>query len=80
MSKALLVTGGSRGIGRASALLAARRGWSVGVNYRDDAKAADAVVETIEKEGGRAVALRATSPTRPMSSPSSTRRRTRWGR
>ena len=31
MSKALLITGGSRGIGRACALLAARRGWSVGL-------------------------------------------------
>jgi NAD(P)-dependent dehydrogenase (short-subunit alcohol dehydrogenase family) len=58
MSKALLVTGGSRGIGRASALLAARHGWSVGVNYRDDAEAAAAVVETIAKDGGRAVALK----------------------
>ena len=66
MSKALLITGASRGIGRATALLAARRGWSVGVNYLDgakaaypdDAKAAAGVVETIEKGGGLAVALR----------------------
>ena len=36
MSKALLITGASRGIGRASALLAAKHGWSVGVNYRND--------------------------------------------
>ncbi len=57
-AKALLVTGASRGIGRASALLAAKHGWSIGVNYRDDAKAAAAVVETIAKGGGRAVALR----------------------
>jgi NAD(P)-dependent dehydrogenase (short-subunit alcohol dehydrogenase family) len=35
-----------------------RNGWSVGVNYREDAKAADAVVETIAKSGGRAVALK----------------------
>ena len=56
--KALLVTGASRGIGRACALLAARNGWSVGVNYREDAKAADAVVEKIAKGGGRAVALK----------------------
>jgi Enoyl-(Acyl carrier protein) reductase len=48
----------SRGIGRACALLAARRGWSVGVNYRADADAADAVVHAIAKEGGRAVALK----------------------
>ena len=57
-AKDLLVTGASRGIGRACALLAARSGWSVGVNYREDAKAADAVVETIAKGGGRAVALK----------------------
>jgi NAD(P)-dependent dehydrogenase (short-subunit alcohol dehydrogenase family) len=55
--KALLVTGASRGIGRACALLAARNGWVVGVNYHEDAKAADAVVETIAKGGGRAVAM-----------------------
>ena len=58
MTKALLVTGGSRGIGRACALLAAKHGWSVGVNYRADAEAADAVVHAIAKEGGRAVALK----------------------
>jgi NAD(P)-dependent dehydrogenase (short-subunit alcohol dehydrogenase family) len=52
------VTGASRGIGRACALLAARNGWSVGVNYREDAKAPDAVVEKIAKGGGRAVALK----------------------
>ena len=58
MSKALLITGASRGIGRACALLAARRGWSVGVNYREDGAAADAVVETISRAGGPAVALK----------------------
>lgn len=57
-AKALLVTGASRGIGRACALLAAENGWSVGVNYREDARAADAVVGTIAKAGGRAVALK----------------------
>ena len=58
MPKTVLITGASRGIGRACALLAAENGWSVGVNYREDAKAADAVVETIAKQGGRAVALK----------------------
>ncbi len=57
-AKALLITGASRGIGRACALLAAENGWAVGVNYREDAKAADAVVDTIVKGGGRAVALK----------------------
>ena len=57
-AKALLVTGASRGIGRVCALLAGRNGWAVGVNYREDAKAADAVVEAIAKSGGRSVALK----------------------
>ena len=57
-AKALLVTGASRGIGRACALLAGRNGWAVGVNYREDTKAAGAVVETIAKGGGRSVALK----------------------
>ena len=55
---ALLVTGASRGIGRACALLAAHNGWAVGVNYRQDVKAANAIVETIAKGGGSAVALK----------------------
>jgi NAD(P)-dependent dehydrogenase (short-subunit alcohol dehydrogenase family) len=57
-TKALLVTGASRGIGRACALLAARHGWAVAVNYREAAKAADDVVEAIVNGGGRAVAVR----------------------
>ena len=57
-NRTLLITGGSRGIGRACALLAAKNGWSVGVSYREDAKAADAVVEIIARQGGRAVALK----------------------
>ena len=39
-------------------LRAAENGWAVGVKYREDAKAADAVVETIAKGGGRALALK----------------------
>jgi NAD(P)-dependent dehydrogenase (short-subunit alcohol dehydrogenase family) len=58
MTKALLVTGGSRGIGRACALFAAKHDWSVGVNYREDAQSADAVVAAMAKGGGRAVALK----------------------
>ncbi|MEZ5418215.1 MAG: SDR family oxidoreductase [Vicinamibacterales bacterium] len=57
MSRVLLVTGASRGIGAATARLAARRGYAVGVNYRENADAAEAVVAAIHADGGRAEAL-----------------------
>ena len=53
----LLVTGGSRGIGAATALLAASKGYAVAVNYTRDAAAAGKVVEAIRAAGGQAVAL-----------------------
>lgn len=59
MRKVLLVTGGSRGIGAATARLAATRGYTVCVNYRRDADAAEAVVADIRRLGGEAVALAA---------------------
>lgn len=59
MNKILLVTGGSRGIGAATALLAAERGYAVAVNYIHNQKAAEAVVATIENAGGHAVAVAA---------------------
>ncbi len=55
----VLITGGSRGIGAATALLAAGQGYAVGVNYRRDEAAAASVVAQIEAAGGRAVALHA---------------------
>jgi NAD(P)-dependent dehydrogenase (short-subunit alcohol dehydrogenase family) len=52
-----LITGGSRGIGRACALHAAKRGYPVAVNYRNEKAAADEVVAEIKRGGGAAVAL-----------------------
>jgi NAD(P)-dependent dehydrogenase (short-subunit alcohol dehydrogenase family) len=59
MNKTILVTGASRGIGAACALLAARRGYTVCVNYRDNAAAAADVVRAIEAAGGQAFAVAA---------------------
>jgi NAD(P)-dependent dehydrogenase (short-subunit alcohol dehydrogenase family) len=57
MPKTILITGASRGIGRSAALLAGRRGWSVGVNYVSDEESAQSAVREIERAGGKAVAL-----------------------
>jgi NAD(P)-dependent dehydrogenase (short-subunit alcohol dehydrogenase family) len=54
-----LITGASRGIGAATARLAAGHGYAVCVNYRQDRAAADAVVVDIERTGGRAIAVAA---------------------
>src|SRR5260370_42644246 len=54
-----LVTGGSRGIGAATAILLGRYGARVGVNYHQNEAAAQKVVSTIEKAGGRALAIHA---------------------
>jgi NAD(P)-dependent dehydrogenase (short-subunit alcohol dehydrogenase family) len=56
---AALVTGASRGIGAATALLCAKQGYAVAVNYARDEAAANAVVAQIRDAGGRALALRA---------------------
>jgi NAD(P)-dependent dehydrogenase (short-subunit alcohol dehydrogenase family) len=55
--KVLIVTGGSRGIGAATATLAAERGYAVCVNYRRNQAAADAVVSAIQAAGGQALAV-----------------------
>jgi len=57
--KVLLVTGGSRGIGAATARLAAAQGWSVAVNYAANSLAADEVVRAIRASGGTAIAVQA---------------------
>lgn len=57
--KVAVVTGASRGIGRAIALELARRGASVVVNYNRSAEAAHEVVSAIEEEGGQALAVQA---------------------
>jgi NAD(P)-dependent dehydrogenase (short-subunit alcohol dehydrogenase family) len=59
MNKVLLVTGGSRGIGAATALLAAQNGWSVAVNYTANSLAADEVVRQIRATGGQAMSVQA---------------------
>src|SRR3954462_4711371 len=59
MDKIMIVTGGSRGIGAATALLAAQRGYAVCVNYLHNRKAAEDVVRAIERTGRRAIAVAA---------------------
>lgn len=59
MSKTLIVTGAGRGIGAATAKLAARCGYSLVINYRRDDKAAGGIVDAINQSGGKAVAVRA---------------------
>lgn len=57
--KVALVTGGSRGIGRAIALELGHEGAQVVVNYRSNQSAANEVVEKVEQAGGRALSLQA---------------------
>ncbi|MEO1348499.1 MAG: SDR family oxidoreductase [Cyanobacteria bacterium J06635_15] len=59
MEKVIVVTGGSRGIGAATALLAAKKGYAVCVNYRHHQEAAAGVVDEIKQMGGKAIAIAA---------------------
>ena len=59
MKEVLVVTGGSRGIGAATARLGARNGYAVCVNFRENEAAASGVVEAIRSDGGEAIAVRA---------------------
>jgi NAD(P)-dependent dehydrogenase (short-subunit alcohol dehydrogenase family) len=58
MSGVLFVTGGSRGIGAAVAVLAARSGFDVAVNYREDERAAASIVDAVRSLGVRGLALK----------------------
>ena len=75
-----VVTGGSRGIGRATARLLAQRGAAVCVNYAMHADAAETLVAEIRTAGGRAIAVVATLPSRPRSRPWSPTPRRNWVR
>lgn len=59
MRKVVLVTGGGRGIGAATCILAAQKGWDVAVNYAANAEAAHQVVQQIQATGARAIAIQA---------------------
>ncbi|PRD54682.1 SDR family oxidoreductase [Sphingobacterium gobiense] len=57
--KTMIITGASRGIGAATAFLAAKNGYAVAVNYKKNKAAADDVVNRIVSQGGKAVAIQA---------------------
>lgn len=57
--KTMLITGASRGIGAATALLAAEKGYKVAINYKNNQIAAESVVNEIKSRGGEAKAFRA---------------------
>jgi NAD(P)-dependent dehydrogenase (short-subunit alcohol dehydrogenase family) len=57
MDRVMIVTGGGRGIGAATALIGAERGYAVAVSYRSNHEAADSLVKKIQSRGGKAIAL-----------------------
>ncbi|WP_110708280.1 SDR family oxidoreductase [Salinicola sp. CR57] len=59
MKPVMIITGAGRGIGAATAIMAAQKGYAVAVNYRSDKASADKVVAEIESDGGRAIAVQA---------------------
>lgn len=57
MTRTILITGGSRGIGRETALLCGKRGWSVGINYVGRRDAAEETAQKVRAGGGRAITV-----------------------
>lgn len=58
MSKVMFITGGSRGIGAATAKLAAKQGYDVGLTFVDNAKAAEAVAADVQAAGRKCAVMR----------------------
>jgi len=59
MAKILMVTGGSRGIGAAVSLGAAKQGYALCINYREKSARADQIVKQVRDGGGKAIAVKA---------------------
>ena len=56
--KTVLITGASRGIGRETALLCGKRGWSVAINYAGNEKAAEDAAKAVRELGGKAITIK----------------------
>ena len=56
--KTILITGASRGIGRETALLCGKRGWSVGINYAGNESAAEDTAKAVRALGGKAATIK----------------------
>jgi NAD(P)-dependent dehydrogenase (short-subunit alcohol dehydrogenase family) len=81
MQPIALITGASRGIGAATALLAAQHGYAVAVNYSSNSLAADEVVRQIRAGGGTAITVQAdVAVESQVMWPCSTRSMPSWGR
>ena len=59
MNKVIIITGGSRGIGAATALLAAEQGYDVCVNYVKNKNTAESIVDEIKKKNVNAIVVKA---------------------
>lgn len=57
--KVVLITGGGRGIGAATARLVATQGYGVAINYKSNSEAANKLAETITADGGKCIAIQA---------------------